>query len=514
MSVVLQRCFQKRSKIYQSIASHYFLRPTVMVSRCSATKSNDTINLKNTNKPTIIKVIPRKRINYDVDYTANNYVTPIRALYEYILNPEDLEGLKVYTRRSPYQQESNPIKVFLRADVEAKALEIWGSLQNLQDKFARRKRSGYFSENQDFVKLKKALRDYQKKQAFIDSIPHHQSVPVQKRFSRVVIIAATINGINVIIKAIAFAMTGSASIFSEMIHSIADMINQIILAYGQYKSLDKPDPDHPYGFNNMTYITSLISGVGIFCFGTGLTWYHGVTSLLSSVSPTYLSTGICLLSLSMLSESGTLYFALRENTRNAKQMNMTLFEYIKLGYNPAINVVLLEDAAAVCGVGVAGVSMLASHFLESPIPDAIGSIIIGGMLGYIAYFIISTNSFALTHRSIHPSQLYAIQRDLENDICVRALFDVKATDMGNQCAMFKAEIDLDGAAIARTYLDKTDVDALLQELKLCQTPEELERFLVHHGEMVIDRVGEEIDRIERKIKKKYPTLRHVDLEVL
>lgn len=30
----------------------------------------------------------------------------------------------------------------------------------------------------------------------------------------------------------------------------------------------------------MTYISSLISGVGIFCFGTGLAWYHGILVLL------------------------------------------------------------------------------------------------------------------------------------------------------------------------------------------------------------------------------------------
>jgi zinc transporter 9 len=30
----------------------------------------------------------------------------------------------------------------------------------------------------------------------------------------------------------------------------------------------------------MTYISSLISGVGIFCFGTGLACYHGVSVLL------------------------------------------------------------------------------------------------------------------------------------------------------------------------------------------------------------------------------------------
>ena len=42
-----------------------------------------------------------------------------------------------------------------------------------------------------------------------------------------------------------------------------------------------PDPDHPYGYSNMKYVASLISGVGIFCVGTGLSFYHGVMGLLN-----------------------------------------------------------------------------------------------------------------------------------------------------------------------------------------------------------------------------------------
>lgn len=63
--------------------------------------------------------------------------------------------------------------------------------------------------------------------------------------------------------------------------------------------------------------------------------------------------------------------------------------------------------------------------------------------------------------SIHPNQIEAINNDLENDRMVRALYDIKATDMGSQSVMFKAEIDIDGREIARSYLEKLDVQNLL-----------------------------------------------------
>lgn len=45
---------------------------------------------------------------------------------------------------------------------------------------------------------------------------------------------------------------------------------------------------------------------------------------------------------------------------------------------------------------------------------------------------------------------------------VRALYDIKATDMGSQSVMFKAEIDIDGREIARSYLEKVDIKAVLE----------------------------------------------------
>lgn len=45
------------------------------------------------------------------------------------------------------------------------------------------------------------------------------------------------NGTNFLFKLFAWIYTGSHSMFSECIHSLADTINQLILAYGIHKSV-------------------------------------------------------------------------------------------------------------------------------------------------------------------------------------------------------------------------------------------------------------------------------------
>lgn len=49
---------------------------------------------------------------------------------DFLLKPSDLENLSKTKRRSPYEQEP-PITVYWRRDVEAKAIEVWGTRENL-----------------------------------------------------------------------------------------------------------------------------------------------------------------------------------------------------------------------------------------------------------------------------------------------------------------------------------------------------------------------------------------------
>lgn len=83
-------------------------------------------------------------------------------------------------------------------------------------------------------------------------------------------------------------------------------------------------------------------------------------------------------------------------------------------------------------------------------------------MGGVASFIIYTNTVALVGRSIPSRKIDNIRNDLESDIMIRSIHDIKATDMGSQTIMFKAEVDVDGREITRSYLEKIDIEKLLE----------------------------------------------------
>lgn len=50
---------------------------------------------------------------------------------------------------------------------------------------------------------------------------------------------------------------------------------------------------------------------------------------------------------------------------------------------------------------------------------------------------------------------------------IRAIHDVKGIDMGSYLVRYKAELDFDGRELTRAYLDKQDLNELLQVNQMC-----------------------------------------------
>lgn len=455
-----------------------------------------------------------------------NYISEERAINEYLLEPQELHGLRMTVRRSANENDP-PHRVYWRKDIEARAILKWGSLEKVD--LEKEVRESTADEARFPIYKKILMEKYRERQKLKDERLSRQNWPVRRlRFDKerkdqgitgdsgmVVLGAIAINTSNFIAKLIAWVYTGSHSMFSETIHSLADTINQIILAYGIHKSTSTPTKSHPYGYSNVQYVSALISGVGIFCLGAGLSVYHGVLGLQSpDHSLESLPLAMAILGISFLSESVTLGLAIRSIRRSARAENMSFTDYVLAGNDPCVNVVLLEDAAAVAGVVIAASCMGLSHLTASHIPDAGGSVLIGGLLAGVASFMITSNSGALVGRSIRDDRLREINRELEGDIMVRQVYDVKGIDMGNGLVRYKAEIDFDGRELARSYLVRQNLPALLEEVNMIKTEAEMETFLLKHGEQMVDCLGAEVDRIEKNLKENHPEVRHVDLEVL
>jgi len=102
---------------------------------------------------------------------------------------------------------------------------------------------------------------------------------------------------------------------------------------------------------------------------------------------------------------------------------------------------------------------------------------------------------------------------LESDSIIKSIHDVKGIDMGSNMIRYKAEIDINGRELSRLYLETKDLHALMAEVQTFTSFDQLQEFILYHGENIVDMMGDEIDRIEKKLSAKFPKVRHIDLEL-
>jgi len=320
------------------------------------------------------------------------------------------------------------------------------------------------------------------------------------------------NSVITVTKLSAFVFTGSGAMFSEGIHSFADVVNQTLLALGIKKAKQGADEDHPYGYGRDSFIWALISAVGIFFLGCGFTLYHGIHSLLhpESVEITHIHIALGVLLFSFVLESWTLWVAYKAVREAADEMSISFAEYTKRGPDPMAVAVLLEDAAAVFGVIIASCCIGLFVLTGNPIWDAIGSLLISALLGAVAIFLVVKNRKALLGQAINIESKQEVLDVLQAEPTIEAVHDVKATVMGADSFRFKAEIDFDGSMIAKRWLADQEIDALYAQA--CTDAASFEQFLLEYGEHICDALGDEIDRIETQIKERVPKAKHVDLE--
>jgi len=497
----------------------------------TATSSLFSCSLQNsrTGNVSLVRHLRRRPVIKQT-HTKGIYVkdTDIRA--EYGLTEDELEGIKYKTLRDAYEQEQHVFpaghyerRLYPRELVVKRALQKYKTRLNMN---RQSKKYARVEEEEDDIadalgsllkiltEENKAIKKQKSSASWYDNEDHKRSQIISSL--KVVSFSITTNLAVALLKFGSYLYTGSASMLSEAIHSVIDTMNQMFLAFGLIYSFKKPHSDHPYGFDKARYVYALISGVSIFEIGSVYTITHGVSQLYnpSLAFDHSFTTAYAVLLFTAVIEGWSLSFAYRQAKIQSKLEGVSFSHYIFKGYEPNTIAVLAEDIAAVLGVIIAGTGIGLSAYTGNPMYDALGSIGVGSLLGGMAIFIIVRNKDALIGRSMNSTKQRVIVDMLEREESVLSVNDVKTMVEGPSYVRFKAEVFFNSEVITKKYLDTLDTTSLLKEAQSLKTEADMENFMIDQNQRMVDTLALEVDRLEFLIKRKYPEVRHVDLELL
>jgi zinc transporter 9 len=239
---------------------------------------------------------------------------------------------------------------------------------------------------------------------------------------------------------------------------------------------------------------------------------HGIQSLTSSHGhDDHGNTTLNLVILvgALIIEGLSLLIAVKAIRDAALAEDQGFMEHLKSTDDPFGIAILAEDSAAVFGVILALIAVGLTAITGEAYWDAVGSIAIGVLLGGVAFFLIRKNRDLLIGRAIRPQDRSRLQEILENDPAVEAVAVSQAVVTGTESYRISAELDFDGAYLADKYLESHDLAAIQERV---QDPEALKAFLHEYGEAVMEQVGDEVDRIEDKIRTVLPKASNIALE--
>lgn len=292
--------------------------------------------------------------------------------------------------------------------------------------------------------------------------------------SRPVIIAALIgNTLIAVTKFIASAMTGSSAMFSEGIHSLVDTGNQGLLLFGLRQAKKPPSEEFPFGHGKEVYFWGFIVAILIFAVGAGLSIYEGVRHILHPHPIENPTVNYIVLGLAMVFEGAAWLVALRAFRRVKGSRGYV--EAIRVGKDPTMFIVLIEDSAAMAGLVVAFAGILAGQVTGIALFDGAASVLIGLILAATAWWLALETKGLLIGESANRPVVRGIHRIVAAHDKVQHINQLLTMHMGPESILVNISVDF------RDPIDAVGIEKTVAE-------------------------------IDRRIKESFPTVRRIFIE--
>jgi cation diffusion facilitator family transporter len=291
---------------------------------------------------------------------------------------------------------------------------------------------------------------------------------------KVIFTSFAVDLVDVIINLIVTILSGSVIMLTEVLEGLSDLVSSGFLIIGFYRSSQKEDESHPFGYGTEIYFWSLLSALIMFGLTSSLSFYFGLQRVLDPkpISNTGIALIVLFLAVITNGYAFVLSFLRLLRRRPIKHIVRIFFRSSLVETKTTFTLDLMGTSSAFLGAIALGIYL----FTGDQRVDGIGAMIIGIVLAIFSFFLILGIRDLLIGKSA--------SRDTENKIINAALKITEVEDI----------LDIKTLHIGT---DKLLVNLFVQ-MKSKLATRELEQL---------------IDKIEDSVRKEVPSAKYVQVEL-
>jgi cation diffusion facilitator family transporter len=230
---------------------------------------------------------------------------------------------------------------------------------------------------------------------------------MSKRDSTVAVWAALAGNLGVAAaKFVSAALTSSAAMLSEAVHSLVDTVNELLLLYGISRSRRPADESHPLGYAREVYFWSFVVSLLIFTLGAGVSAYEGVHRLRNPGPIEHPLVVFAVLGVSLIFEGGSWLVGIRAFRQGNDHLDW--WQAFRSSKDPPAFIVVFEDSAAILGLLVAAAGTAATLLTGESRYDGIASLVIALILSGVGALIAQESKALLIGERADPKLSQAI----------------------------------------------------------------------------------------------------------
>jgi cation diffusion facilitator family transporter len=241
-------------------------------------------------------------------------------------------------------------------------------------------------------------------------------------------------------KGIAAALTGSAALFAETLHSVADAGNEVLLYVAVRRSERPPDDLHPFGHGPERYYWALLAAIGMFLVGGAVSVWEGIKVLLEPRQLDYFWVGVGVLVVALVLDGLSRVVAIRQLRAEARRRGISIRTFMRESADPALTTVYLEDSVDVLGASLALAALVVHKTTGAEWPDALATILIGCLLAFVAMRLTRRNRQLITNQAVPPRYVERLRGRLEAQAGIVAVSHLDAVYLGASQVLVAADV--------------------------------------------------------------------------